>query len=136
MGLLDSVLGAVMGGGQGGGGNADLLNAVVGMLGQDSAAGGLGGILQKAQQAGLGDVVSSWIGSGQNMPIDAAQIGSILGSPAVAQIAEQLGLSHGDASGQLAQMLPQMVDKLTPHGQMPEGGLGSMADILGAFNKG
>ena len=94
MGLLDSVLGMVAGGQQGGG-NAALISAVVGMLannGQGGGGGGLADILGKAQQAGLGDVVSSWIGTGQNMPISADQLHNVLGSDAIANIAQQLGL--------------------------------------------
>jgi uncharacterized protein YidB (DUF937 family) len=142
MGLLDSVLGMVTGG-QGGGGNAALLNAVVGMLAGGGQAGGqaggqgggLGAILGKAQQAGLGDVVSSWIGKGQNMPISPDQLGSVLGSDTLANLAKQLGMSHGEASSQISQMLPDVVDRLTPQGQMPQGGLGNVTDLLGMLMK-
>ena len=137
MGLLDSVLGMVTGnqGGQGGGGNAALLNIVVGMLANNSQSGGGGGggladIVGKFQQSGMGDVVSSWIGTGQNAPISAEQVGSVLGNDTIANIAQQLGLSHGDAAGQLAQMLPHVVDKLTPNGQAPAGGLGDLGSLL------
>ena len=129
MGLLDSVVGMLAGGQGGGGGNAALLNAVVGMLaggGQGGAqgGGGLASILGKAQQAGLGDVVTSWIGKGQNMPISPDQLNNVLGSDMVANLAKQLGMSHGDASSQISQMLPDVVDRLTPQGQVPQGGLG------------
>jgi uncharacterized protein YidB (DUF937 family) len=130
MGLLDSVVGMLGGSGQGGG-NAALLNAVVGMLGSDAQGGGLGALLGKAQQSGLGDIVSSWIGHGQNLPISADQLHNILGSDTVANLARQLGMSHGDAASQISQMLPDVVDKLTPHGQVPQGGLGNVADLLG-----
>jgi uncharacterized protein YidB (DUF937 family) len=132
MGLLDSVLGMVTGGQQGGG-NAALLNMVVGMLANNSGAGGGGGladIVGKFQQAGMGDVVSSWIGTGQNAPISGDQLGNVLGSDMIGNIAKQLGVSHGDAAGQLAQMLPQVVDKLTPNGQAPAGGLGDIGSLL------
>jgi uncharacterized protein YidB (DUF937 family) len=132
MGLLDSVLGMVTGGQQGGG-NAALLNMVVGMLANnsgDSGGGGLADIVGKFQQAGMGDVVSSWIGTGQNAPISGDQLGNVLGSDMIGNIAKQLGVSHGDAAGQLAQMLPQVVDKLTPNGQAPAGGLGDIGSLL------
>ncbi len=136
MGLLDSVVGMLGGGQQGGGGNAALLNAIVGMLANNGqGGGGLGSILGKAQQSGMGDVVSSWIGSGQNMPISADQLNNVLGSDMVANLARQLGLSHGDASSQLSQMLPEVVDRLTPQGQMPQGGLGNVSDLLGMLMK-
>jgi uncharacterized protein YidB (DUF937 family) len=133
MGLLDSVLGMVTGGQGGGGGNAALLNIVVGMLannGQGGGGGGLADIVGKFQQNGMGDVVSSWIGTGQNLPVSADQIGNVLGNDTIANIARQLGMSNGDAAGQLAQMLPQVVDKLTPNGQAPAGGLGDLGSIL------
>ena len=131
MGLLDSVVG-MLGGAQGGGGaNAALLNAVIGMLGSDAQGGGLAAILSKAQQSGLGDVVSSWIGHGQNMPIRPDQLTNILGSDMVANIAKQLGMQHGDAAAQMSQLFPEVVDKLTPQGQLPQGGLGDVADLLG-----
>ena len=132
MGLLDSVLGMVTGGQQGGG-NAALLNMVVGMLANNSGGaggGGLADIVGKFQQAGMGDVVASWIGSGQNAPISGDQLHNVLGSDMIANIANQLGVSHGDAAGQLAQMLPQVMDKLTPNGQAPAGGLGDIGSLL------
>lgn len=130
MGLLDSVMGMLGGGGQGGG-NAALLNAVVGMLGNDAQGGGLAAILGKAQQSGLGDVVGSWIGHGQNLPISADQVHNMFGSDTVASLAKQLGLPVGDTASQISKMLPDVVDKLTPQGQLPQGGLGNVADLLG-----
>jgi uncharacterized protein YidB (DUF937 family) len=140
MGLLDSVVGMLAGGqGGAGGGNAALLNAVVGMLANGGQAGGQGGglgaILANAQQAGLGDVVGSWIGKGQNMPISADQLGSVLGSDTLSNLANQLGMSHGDAASQISQILPDVVDRLTPHGQAPQGGLGNVGDLLGMLMK-
>ena len=135
MGLLDSVIGALGQGGLGGGGGgqADLLRVVVGMLGNDAPGGGLGGLISKFQQGGLGDVVASWVGTGQNLPISPDQLHQALGSDTIANIAQQLGLSHGDAAGQLAQMLPQVIDHLTPHGQVPAGGLGDVGSLLGSL---
>jgi uncharacterized protein YidB (DUF937 family) len=129
MGLLDSVVGML--GGQQGGGNAALLNAVVGLLGSDSAGGGLGAMLGKAQQHGLGDVVSSWIGHGQNLPISAEQIQKLLGPDTLSSLAQQLGMPAGDMASQVSKMLPDVVDKLTPQGQLPQGGLGNVGDLLG-----
>ena len=130
MGLLDSVLGMVTGGQQGGG-NAALISAVVGMLGNSGqGGGGLGDLIGKFQQAGMGDVIGSWIGTGQNQPISADQLHNVLGSDTIGNIAQQLGLSHGDAAGQLAQMLPHVLDKLTPNGEAPAGGLGDIGSLL------
>lgn len=134
MGLLDSVVGALaQGGAGGGGGQAELLRAVVGLLGNDAPGGGLGALVSRFQQGGLGDVVASWIGTGQNLPISPDQLHQALGSDTIAGIAQQLGLSHGDAAGQLAQMLPQVIDRLTPQGQLPAGGLGDVGSLLGSL---
>jgi uncharacterized protein YidB (DUF937 family) len=149
MSLLDAVLNAVAGAGRNGGlgGQGDgallggsgaqgaLLNAVIAMLanGQQQGGGGIGGLgdlLSRFNQSGLGDVIGSWIAHGQNATISGDQLTNVLGSDAIGQIAQQLGLSHGDAAGQLAQILPQVVDRLTPNGEAPAGGLGSMGDIL------
>ena len=81
--------------------------------------GGLQGLLAKAQQAGYGEQVQSWIGTGQNMPIDAGALSQIFGHGQLGQIAQQLGVSRDEATGQLAQTLPQMVDEMTPQGQIP-----------------
>ena len=138
MGLLDSVLGMVTGGQQGGG-NSALINVVVSMLANNSqggGGGGLGDLIGKFQQAGMGDVVASWIGSGQNTPITGDQLHNVLGSDTIANIAQQLGLSHGDAAGQLAQALPHVLDKLTPSGQTPAGGLGDIGSLLKQLTQG
>ena len=144
MGLLDTVIGALGGGGQaGGGGQSALLNIVMGMLANRSGGqqggvgigGGLGDLMAKFQQGGMGDVMSSWIGSGQNMPISGDQLSNVLGPDMLGKIASQLGISHGEAAGQLSQVLPQVVDKLTPNGQVPEGGLGDIGAILGRFGQ-
>jgi uncharacterized protein YidB (DUF937 family) len=144
MGLLDSVIGAagaVLGGQQqsatqgGGLGNLGALGALIpvvaGMLGNDGQNGGLGGLLEKFNQAGLGDAAKSWVGTGENMPISADQIGQVLGKDTIADIAAKLGVGQGEAAGSLADMLPGLIDKLTPSGQAPAGGLGNMGDLAG-----
>lgn len=143
MGLLDSVLGAVTKNAQGGGDFADLigmvsnnpqlLQAAASMLGNDGGAGGLEGLVAKFQEAGLGDVIGSWIGSGQNKPISADQLANVLGSNALSGIASKLGVDPGVVAGQLANILPGLVDKLTPAGQSPAGGLGNAGDLMGAL---
>ena len=146
MGLLDSVLGAVTGGQQqagaaGGGGlgglismvasNPQMLSAITGMLSNDGAHGGLGGLMAKFQQAGLGDAAKSWVGSGDNHAVTGDQMSSALGSDTIADLASKMGMSNGDAAGSLASMLPGLIDKLTPHGEAPAGGLGNSGDLMG-----
>ena len=140
MGLLDSVLGAALGGGNNAGGGAQgaLLNAVIGMLSQGGGAagglGGLGGLVSAFTKGGMGEAVNSWVGHGANMPVSADQVTSALGSDTIGNLAQQLGMGHGDVAGQLSQMLPGLVDKLTPGGQIPHGdvaGMGGLGDIAG-----
>lgn len=132
MGMFGNILGAVLGNMGQQGGTAGALASVAGsLLANDGEHGGLGGLVGKFEQAGLGNVVSSWIGSGQNLPISADQLQSVLGSDAVAGIAAKLGINPSDALGQLSTMLPGLVDKLTPNGAAPAGGLGNMGDLAG-----
>jgi uncharacterized protein YidB (DUF937 family) len=128
MGLLDSVMGAVMGQVQQQGG----VPAVLGeLLANDGAGGGLRGLVEKFNEAGLGEVVGSWIGKGDNLPVSADQLKEVLGSDLLGKLAGQLGVDPAQASGQLADLLPGLVDKLTPQGVAPENGLGNAGDLLG-----
>jgi uncharacterized protein YidB (DUF937 family) len=86
-------------------------------------SGGLQGLLQTFQQKGLGDVFSSWVGTGQNQPVSPAQIQHALGGEQIQQLAEKTGLSVGDVSQSLSKLLPDIVDKLTPNGNIEAGGL-------------
>lgn len=133
-GAAGSGLGGILAGLGGAGGSA-LLNAVVAMLsnGQHAQGGGVGGLsdlIARFGQHGLGDVIGSWIGTGQNQPISAGQVSSVLGEGGLAQIAQQLGLTHDQAAEQVSKVLPEAVDRLTPNGQAPSGGLGDMGSIL------
>lgn len=145
MGLLESMLGSVMGSQQRAGApssglgslismvanNPQLMQAVIAMLSNDSSQGGLGGLIAKFQRAGLGNVVSSWVGSGQNQPVSGEQLTDVLGADTMAELAEKLGTSQGDAAGQLSDILPDLIDRLTPQGQAPAGGLGNADDLMG-----
>jgi uncharacterized protein YidB (DUF937 family) len=137
MGLFDSVVGALGQAQAGAGASAvagaqpGLLDAVAGLLGN----GGLEGLVAQFEQGGLGHVIGSWIGSGQNLPIAADQLHRVLGNETLAGLAQQLGLSHGDVAAQLSQLLPQVIDKLTPQGQVPQGGLGGIGSLLGALGR-
>ena len=92
---------------------------------------GLGGLMAKFQQAGLGDVIGSWVGSGQNHAISGDQLHQVLGSDAVSELAGKLGIDMGTATSQLTQILPELINHLTPGGQAPAGGLGSSGDLMG-----
>jgi uncharacterized protein YidB (DUF937 family) len=128
MSLLNSILGAVMGGQQQ---QNPLLNIALSMLSNNQQGGnGLAGLLGQFQQAGLGNIAQSWIGKGENLPISGDQLRQILGSGQIGQIAQQLGLSNEQTSGQLADLLPGLIDKLTPHGEAPQQGLGDSDAIM------
>jgi len=124
MGLLDQVAGAIKGATgtspEGEGGNS--LLATVMQLVNNPQTGGLAGFVQSFQKGGLAEVANSWVSTGQNLPISAEQIQSVLGSEQVSQIASKLGINTDQASGQIAAFLPQVVDKLTPNGTIPESG--------------
>jgi len=81
--------------------------------------GGLSGLLNKLQQGGLGNATNSWVGSGQNQPVSPGQIGSALGPNVIKTLAQQSGLSEDELTQQLSQVLPGIVDKLTPNGRLP-----------------
>ena len=81
--------------------------------------GGLGGLMDKFQKGGLGDVVNSWVGHGQNQPVTPGQLGPALGPDIIKTLAQRSGLSEEELIRQLSQALPGLVDKLTPHGRLP-----------------
>jgi uncharacterized protein YidB (DUF937 family) len=118
MSILD-MAGQLMGGGAQGG-NAAILQAVLGMV--NNHPGGISGLVQSFEQQGLGGVVQSWIGSGQNQPVSGEQVQSALGSDKIQEVAAKLGISPVAASSTVAQYLPQVVDHLTPNGQTPPNG--------------
>lgn len=119
MGLFDQVVGALSTS-QAGGGNA-LLESVLQLV-NDPQTGGLAGLVQSFQQGGLAEIVNSWVSTGRNLPISVEQIQSILGASTLQDLAEKSGLSHAQISGGLASMLPQVVDQLTPNGEVPQSG--------------
>lgn len=151
MGLLDSVLGAVInnasqggaqasaGGAAGGLGgllglaaqNPQLIQVVMSLISNDGPVGGLPGLMAKFQQAGLGNVIASWLSAGPNQAISGDQLSQVLGSGPLSQIATQLGVGSGAAAGQLAQVLPGLIDQLSPQGHAPQGGFGNASDLLG-----
>jgi uncharacterized protein YidB (DUF937 family) len=125
MGLLDGLLGQVMGGMLGGAqtpgaqaqGQNPLLQIALQMLQQN---GGLAGVLGKMQQLGYGEQAQSWVGTGRNMPIDPSVLSQIFGEGQLGALAQQFGMSRDEASGGLAQMLPDVVDRMTPQGNIPD----------------
>ena len=95
-----------------------MASSVIQML--NNQPGGLSGLLQQFHDKGLGGLVTSWVSTGQNLPISADQIQHVLGSEQVKELAAKAGLSPEVASSHLAEFLPMLIDKLTPNGQVPQ----------------
>jgi uncharacterized protein YidB (DUF937 family) len=135
MGLLDSLIGAAAGGqpsanSAAGGMDPQVLMGIVGALMNN--AGGLSGLLGKLQQGGLADAAQSWVGSGANQPVSPDALGGALGPDLMGQIAQQMGGNQQQAAGTLADLLPGLIDQLTPQGQVPtDNGMGALGSLLG-----
>ena len=143
MGLLDGLVGNVIGSmlsgnqsqnpfgtaSQGGGGNM-LLQVALMMLQQN---GGLEGVLGKFREGGLGQHADSWVSTGQNMGISQDQLQQVFGSSTINDLAARLGMPADQASSAMAQMLPEVVNGLTPNGQVPENSDQEIADGLSAL---
>ena len=119
MGILDQ-LGQAVGALTGGGSKQNpLLEAAIQMLSHKGQGTGLELLVQAFQKNGLGEIVNSWVSTGQNLPVTAQQIQQGLGGDLLKQLAGQAGLTTEAASGQLANLLPTLVDTLTPDGKIP-----------------
>ena len=125
MSLLDNLMGAL-------GGQGDRAETVKSL----GVTGGVGGLVDAFQKGGLSEVAQSWVSSGQNLPVSPEQIQAVLGSGVVGQFAEKLGVDPQTAAAKLSEILPGLVDKLTPGGKLPDEGLGgAVGDLLGGFLK-
>ena len=120
MGLLDDVMGLA---GIGGGGQAHpgAVGAVMDYI-NSPQVGGISGLQQMFEKQGLGGVVSSWIGTGQNQPISSEQLQTVLHGEALQNAAQKAGMDPSQLAGMMSQLLPHVVDKLTPNGQIPDAG--------------
>ena len=134
MGLLDGLLGSVLGGANSGAAQQQnpLIQIALQMLQQN---GGIGGVLDKFRQGGYADQANSWQSTGENLPISPSALQEVLGSGSIGQIAQQLGLSHGEAAGGLAQVLPQLIDKMTPGGEVPDNNDDMVSQALAILTK-
>ena len=116
-----------------GGGNKkdDLMSTVVGLLG---GQGGLQNLIGQFTSKGLGDIVGSWVSTGKNLPVSGDQLQNVLGKDTIGNLASKLGMDSGALTSQLTNLLPNVVDKLTPDGKVPEGDIMSQAtDLLGGL---
>lgn len=133
MSVPNSLVGALTGGGQAGaahgGGLAQiaqiamqhpqLMQVAAGMLSAENKHGGLAGLMGAFRKAGLGDVAQSWVGTGANQPVQPSQIERVFGAVGLQRIAAKANVAPQEASGLLAQLLPVLVDQMTPRGAPP-----------------
>ena len=126
---LGSLLGGLLGGGGQGGtsGGGNILGALLGALGGSGSGGNggnpLGGLLEMLTKSGLVDQAQSWVGTGENKPVTGEQVQQALPDDTLQKVADQAGVTPEQAAHEIAQTLPQTVDKLTPEGQVPTGTL-------------
>lgn len=122
MGLLNEIIKGVGSKILGETGPSGLLEQLMGLI-NNPQTGGLPGLAEQFTSKGLGGLVTSWIGTGENQPVSGEQIEQTFGSGKIQEIAQRLGISETEVSGGLAALLPPIIDKLTPDGKLPEGGL-------------
>jgi uncharacterized protein YidB (DUF937 family) len=91
--------------------------------------GGLGGLLNKLEQGGLGSQANSWVGSGQNQPVSPSQLGQALGPNIMKTLSQLTGISEDDLNKQLSQGIPVIVNNLTPNGKLPT--VAELSKIMG-----
>ena len=127
MGGMGGVLSSLLGGGQAGAGNQGLGGLLSGQgmggaMGGAMGGGGIGGILAQFENAGLGHIAQSWIGNGPNQGVSPQQLQNVFGQDQVQGMASQAGMEPGDFLSQLSQHLPSAVHGMTPNGQVPDDG--------------
>lgn len=147
MGLLDGLIGNVLGSGPSSNQGQDPLGSVLGRFGGGNQPrsgnlllqlalsmlrqnGGLEGILGKFRESGLSHQADSWVSTGQNMSISADQLQNVFGPSTISELASRLGVSEQQAGSEMAQVLPEVIDRLTPEGQLRENSDDEIAEGL------
>ena len=120
MAVLDQILSQLTGKGTEQGAEPGLLQQVFAVI--NSKGGGLGGLIDAFHNKGLGDIARSWVSTGENQPVSPSQLDSVFGRERLEELAKKAGFSPDVFKGKLAQFLPQVVDKLTPDGEVPDAG--------------
>ncbi|HQO15398.1 MAG TPA: YidB family protein [Methylotenera sp.] len=131
MGLFDGVAGAVLGKVLGGGQAGDQGGLTAIALELFNQNGGIGGILDKFKEGGLGDAAASWVSLGENLPVSADQVASVFGNSAITDLAAKFGISPDVLTSQIAQHLPEVINKVTPSGTVSEESGNLLTSILG-----
>lgn len=103
-------------------GKSGLMEAAINLI-SSPQIGGLSGLIQAFKDKGLGDIIDSWISTKPNLPISAEQVQSVFGSEQIQAVAQKLGMDPQATASGLADVLPTVIDKLTPEGKVPEGGM-------------
>ncbi len=120
---LEDILGQLTGGGGGqsnaGAGSGGLLGALLPLVASFLQNGGLNKILAGFQQQGLSSQAASWVGTGANEPVSGADVEQVVGADQIAEIARQLGLSNEQTADAVAEVLPRVVDQVSPEGELP-----------------
>jgi uncharacterized protein YidB (DUF937 family) len=119
MGIFDEV--EKMGGAMLGGQHAGAISAVTDYI-NSPQVGGISGLQKMFEEKGLGGIVGSWIGTGQNLPISTDQLNSVLHCDALNQVASKFGIDPNTLQSMMTQVLPHVVDKMTPNGQAAAAG--------------
>jgi uncharacterized protein YidB (DUF937 family) len=119
MGIFESLAKGLMANSGGGASHPGLAHEVLNMIG-GGQGGGLAKLVTSFEGHGLGNLVQSWISTGQNLPVSADQIAQVLGSGQITQLAAKFGMAPEEVVSHLAKLLPQIVNGLTPHGSLPE----------------
>ncbi|PCE24411.1 YidB family protein [Burkholderia ubonensis] len=132
MGLLD-IVGGLLGGQAGGNSQSALLSAALEFI--NNQPGGLNGLIEKFKAGGAGDIIGSWVGTGENQPISPDTLQNVLGSDAVGALASKFGVDPAQASGILAQVLPHVVNHATPNGEVPADGQVDTSNVLGTLTQ-
>ena len=124
---VKSAIGSVVGNKQN-----EIMPIIINLISEQS--GGLSGLIQKFTSKGLGNIATSWVGTGKNLPISPAQIQDVLGADAIKNMSSKLGMDTNTFTKQLSNLLPEAVNTLTPDGKILEGDvLKKKLDMLGAL---
>ncbi|HEP6426458.1 TPA: DUF937 domain-containing protein [Burkholderia cenocepacia] len=127
MGLLD-IVGGLIGGQAGGNSQSALITTALEFI--NNQPGGLNGLIEKFKAGGAGEIIGSWVGTGENQPISADTLQNVLGSDVVGSLASKVGIDPSQASSILAQVLPHVVNGATPNGEVPAGGQVDTSNVL------
>lgn len=132
MGLLD-IVGGLIGGQAGGNSQSALIATALEFI--NNQPGGLNGLIEKSGAGGAGEIIGSWVGTGENQPISPDTLQNVLGSDVVGSLASKVGIDPSQASSILAQVLPHVVNGATPNGEVPASGQLDTSNVLGTLTQ-